>query len=356
MLVIGAASQIIGVSMRFFMSAFGKMLVAAVMAAGVVCVAWAAVDPVTVEVHYQNGVKYFKRGLYDKSIQEFEKTLSLDPAHPEAKAYLDKVRAFQKQQKPVEPQVSKDVEVRQLYETGRDLYRRGDYEEARKTFDRVLEIKAVDDFASYYREQCEIYIARKLAREKKVVQKALKKEKAQQEKQRKEDALSEKRAARDQVLSKRAAIKQGARRSNDGQDLGAGKSRAAVEQGEVPTSRRHEKILVKAEREARVRQEKAALSEARKMEKDQALSKKIEKKQDVEKAREERQGHKEIFIRGVEEYGRKEYEAAIASFNEVIEAEKGGARIYSSSARRLKNKAELRLKGVGEDRTIGLTN
>lgn len=29
----------------------------------------AAEDPVVIEVHYQNGVKFYKRGLYDKAVQ-----------------------------------------------------------------------------------------------------------------------------------------------------------------------------------------------------------------------------------------------------------------------------------------------
>jgi len=32
-----------------------------------------AADPVVVELHYQNGVKFYKRGLYDKAADEFEK-------------------------------------------------------------------------------------------------------------------------------------------------------------------------------------------------------------------------------------------------------------------------------------------
>ena len=50
----------------------------------------AAVDPVVVEVHYQNGVKFYKRGLYKKAVRELENTLSLDPENREAKEYLQK--------------------------------------------------------------------------------------------------------------------------------------------------------------------------------------------------------------------------------------------------------------------------
>ena len=127
-----------------------------------------AADPVVVELHYQNGIKFYKRGLYDKATEEFEKTLKLDPANAEAKDYLLKLKNQQGQEKIVDGKLSKDAPIRDLYEEGKRLYQKHNYEEAIKVFNKILELKPIDDFASYYKERSEIEIGRKLAREKKI--------------------------------------------------------------------------------------------------------------------------------------------------------------------------------------------
>lgn len=365
------------ISLKHFMVAAGMVMV-------VVFSAQAAVDPVTVEVHYQNGVKYFKRGLYDKSIQEFEKTLSLDPGHPEARAYLVKVRAFEKQRNPVLPDVDKENELRSLNEEGRSLYRKGDYAGARDKFSKVLEIKRVDDFASYYRERCEIYIARQLAHEKKAAARTRAKEKGREERLDKIEALAEKRSDKKRISAKRAVIQEERRSAAQArvgavtsvaqeavaaesdqkvvtfaQKKGQEKDRVAEEKRQAGSERREakiqardEKIRLKAEKEARMRQEKAAGREARIVEKEQFSIQKNARKQTEAEAHEERRRLKELFIKGVEQYGKKNYEGAIAVFDELMEKERQSGLVYTSTSRRLKAKAEERLKGTGEDKEI----
>ena len=60
--------------------------------------------------------------------------------------------------------------------------------------------------------------------------------------------------------------------------------------------------------------------------------------------KQEQKNIKELFLKGVEEYGRKEYESAIASFEAVIEAESNGRKLYSSSAARLMDKTKMKMK------------
>lgn len=143
----------------------------------------AAVDPVVVELHYQNGVKFYKRGLYDKAVGEFERTLSLDPQHEEAKAYLEKIQKMDDKQKRVEAKKSQDVQIQELYCHGKELYKKHDFQGAKEVFEKILQLKPIDDFASFYREQCEIFIARQEAKDKKIEQKKLLKEKKIREKE-----------------------------------------------------------------------------------------------------------------------------------------------------------------------------
>ncbi|MEK7327368.1 MAG: hypothetical protein AAB217_19150 [Chloroflexota bacterium] len=75
----------------------------------------AAIDPVVVEVHYQNGVKFYNRGLYKKAVREFENTLSLDPQNSEATEYLQKAKAAAENEQVKDARESKNDEIRRLY-------------------------------------------------------------------------------------------------------------------------------------------------------------------------------------------------------------------------------------------------
>lgn len=143
----------------------------------------AATDPVVVELHYQNGVKFYKRGLYDKAISEFERTLTLDPAHEEAKDFLEKIKKMDDGKRRVEAKKSQDAQLEEMYQQGKKLYGEHDFEGALEVFNKILKLKPIDDFASFYRERCEIFIARKLAKEKSIEQKRLAKEKKLKEKE-----------------------------------------------------------------------------------------------------------------------------------------------------------------------------
>ncbi len=138
----------------------------------------AAIDPVVVEVHYQNGVKFYKRGLYKKAVRAFENTLSLDPQNSEATDYLQKAKAAAENEQVKDARASKTDEIRKLYEEGKSFYLKRDYKAAIDVFNEILSVKPIDDFASFYKERCEIMIARQLAREKKVEDKETGKERA----------------------------------------------------------------------------------------------------------------------------------------------------------------------------------
>jgi len=178
--------------------------------------AQAAVDPVAVELHYQRGVKLYNNGLYEKAILEFEKVLSLDPSHAQAKEYLETVQTALKSDKLYDGRKSKDERLKKLYREGRQRYKSRDYEGAIEIFNKILELKPVDDFASYYKERCEIIMASRLAKEKKIEAKKkarLEREAAirtriREREARKQARIQEKEARRQAALGKKSGASQ----------------------------------------------------------------------------------------------------------------------------------------------------
>jgi len=301
-------------------------------------VACAAVDPVVVEVHYQNGVKFYKRGLYKKAVREFENTVSLDPQNSEAADYLQKAKTAAQNEQIKDARESKSDNIRSLYEEGRALYLKRDYTAAIDVFNQILAEKPIDDFASFYKERCEIMIAKQLAREKKVEHKKTGKDDAARLKENKIREKELKKQEKQEMLKKRSEINEERRKARE--------ERAQVASS-VPSAQ--EKLdQAKQAREIRA-EEKKALAEEKKAKKEDVKEKKNEVKAQKQEKKQEQKNIKELFLKGVEEYGRKEYESAIATFESVIDAESQGRKLYSSSAGRLMAKTKMKMKALQQE-------
>ncbi len=318
-----------------------------------------AADPVVVEVHYQNGVKFYQRGFYDRAVQEFEKTLSLEPEHAEAQEYLDRARALAAAQTRVGAQKSRSQELESLYTEGKRLYAQRDYKAAIEVFEKILEEKRVDDFASFYKERCEILISRELAREKKKEAKLKAKEDAQIRKEEmKKDkaieraenkAIAQKRrndrkeglsqSERKADIEEKRAAKLDAKRQAKEEKLAA-KQQARDEKSAAQTARREEKLAARQEK----RSEKQEKQTARKAEK--AVLKGEAPQIEIVAPSSDVLTNKELFVRGIEEYGRKDYELSIATFQQLVESEQSGRKLYSNSAKRLMDKAKKKMKAA----------
>lgn len=329
-----------------------------------------AADPVVVEVHYQNGVKFYQRGFYDRAVQEFEKTLSLEPEHAEAQEYLDRARALAAAQTRVGAQKSRSQELESLYTEGKRLYAQRDYKAAIEVFEKILEEKRVDDFASFYKERCEILISRELAREKKKEAKLKAKEDAQirKEEMKKDKAIEraenkaiaekrrndrkeglsqsekqalkeEKKAQRKAEIEEKRAAKLDAKRQAKEEKLAA-KQQARDEKSAAQTARREEKLAARQEK----RSEKQEKQTARKAEK--AVLKGEAPQIEIVAPSSDVLTNKELFVRGIEEYGRKDYELSIATFQQLVESEQSGRKLYSNSAKRLMDKAKKKMKAA----------
>ncbi|HQP91137.1 MAG TPA: hypothetical protein PLU24_00485 [Candidatus Omnitrophota bacterium] len=350
-----------------------------------------ASDPVVVELHYQNGIKFYKRGLYDRAIQEFEKTLSLDPEHKEAKDYLEKVKEDKSKLTRVDAKKSTAAGLESLYKEGKKRYAQGDYEGAKEIFADILQLKPIDDYASYYKERSEIMISKKMAREKKLEDKKRKVQEAKEKKEKARVAAQQKKTEKEEMLEKRRSINEERRRLKEEKISTAKEAAVEREVAGLRTSERfalpaeessslkeeqmpekektvkeiarEEKIRLKNERieqiKAKKQEEREARLKARQEKIDQKnaareekiAAKKAAREEKLRAQREKRTRIKEerssstalenkaLFLKGVEEYGRRDYDAAIASFEELIQIESSGRKLYTSSAKRLIEKA-----------------
>jgi|GEM_PF-827336 len=217
-------------------------------------------DPVAVELHYQNGVKYFNRGLYDRSIAEFQKTLELAPEHAEAKEFLEKVQKVKEEKKNVESKMSTDAQIKELYKEGRQRYQNKDYEAAIETFNKILSMKAIDDFASFYKERCEILLGRKLAKAKKIEDKEKLKEKKIRDKENLKKAKEQKKIDRQEMLKKRSEINEERRRAQEERNTKFKEDQAAQKERKIEERQRKidEKKALKEQKIAEKKEKAAA--------------------------------------------------------------------------------------------------
>jgi outer membrane protein assembly factor BamD (BamD/ComL family) len=190
-------------------------------------------DPVAVELHYQNGIKYFNRGLYDRSITELQKTLELDSEHAEAKEFLAKVQKTKEEKKSVESKMSTDAQIKELYKEGRQRYQKKDYEAAIETFNKILSIKSIDDFASFYKERCEILLGRKLSKAKKIEDRDRLKEKKIQDRENLKRAKEQKKIDRKEMLKKRSEINEERRGAQEERNVKFKEDRAAQKERKI---------------------------------------------------------------------------------------------------------------------------
>ncbi|MFH1691643.1 MAG: hypothetical protein ABIC68_03615 [Candidatus Omnitrophota bacterium] len=286
----------------------------------------AATDPVVVELHYQNGVKFYKRGLYDKAAGEFQRTLVLEPTHQEAKDFLEKIQKMDEKQRRVEAKKSQDAQLKELYQQGKKLYSQHDFQGALDVFNKILKLKPIDDFASFYRERCEIFIARKLAKEKSVEQKRLLKERKLKEK---ENRIKQKQLAlerKQELAQERMRIKEQRQQDLKNKKL-AGKQKAqevVVRQEEavvdtakgqesakaLKVSETPEKVLTAKEeavaRKKRIREEKIAAAKQRREEKIAAAKSRREEKLALAEQRKAEKLAKQEKMRQAREQARQE--------------------------------------------------
>jgi len=118
--------------------------------------------PVAAEItkeHYQQGLDYYRRKDYFRAKVEFDKVLFLSPDYKNAKKYLKS--ATQKMLKDLKERSKEDYRVKEaprrkasvcdyLYDSGRDYYFAGRYQEAFERFKQVLLVNSAHKGAKVY--------------------------------------------------------------------------------------------------------------------------------------------------------------------------------------------------------------
>lgn len=329
----------------------------------------AAVDPVVVEVHYQNGVKFYKRGLPEKAVRSFEKTLSLDPDHQEAKQFLARIKLDAERVSSVSIDAGKREEISALQKEAEELYRKRDYAEAIVILNKIIALNPVNPDASLFKERSEAAISRQVIREKKKEDRQVLSERALEEKNRKKEQAKTDKAERREMLKKRKEIDgerrlaQKERTSDAREELVSDvkkqrareeKERKAEERREAAAKRREERLREKEEKrevQKQERLEKAGRCASKAGDEKEEAAEEVGQSQSIkesesQRVQEEKGEVKKLFLEGVDSYGRKNFQAAIASFSAVVEAEKSSKKVYTRSAERMIDKSKKRMEQV----------
>jgi len=93
------------------------------------------------ENHYQEGMRYFREGNYDRALQEFERALVYVPTHSGAKR--------------MRKQTFNMIGLRELLRKAEESYAQGDYVRAMAMFTQVLENNPDNPTALEYVEKCQ---------------------------------------------------------------------------------------------------------------------------------------------------------------------------------------------------------
>ena len=95
-------------------------------------------DASLIKMHYDRGIKFYKKAEYDKAIREFNSVLYFDPDHAKAKKYLD--ASIKRKNKKI---------VTKLYKEADAYYKQKEYQKALDSYEEVLRVIPDDGYALY---------------------------------------------------------------------------------------------------------------------------------------------------------------------------------------------------------------
>ena len=101
-----------------------------------------ALKTAIVNMHYERGVTLYRKGLYERAIEEFKRALELDPANIKARQYL--TYAVKRNNKSI---------IDELYKKAKSYYSQNDYDKAVEMYKKVLEIMPQDGYSLYQIER-----------------------------------------------------------------------------------------------------------------------------------------------------------------------------------------------------------
>ncbi len=101
--------------------------------------------------NFLNARKYINQKDYAKSLFYIQEILKIDPENPDAKALEDSIEALIKQKAESE---FKKKETKDYFDTGLKFFKKGDYNKARNYFSKILQIDPKNVQAKKYHDEC----------------------------------------------------------------------------------------------------------------------------------------------------------------------------------------------------------
>ena len=279
---------------------------------------------VIVNMHYERGVRLYKKGHYDRAIEELMRAIEINTDHKKARKYLS--AAIKKKNKEI---------VDGLYKDASAYYQQKKYQEALDTYKKVLEIMPDDGYSLYKIELLRSKIE-KLEKLKenvqyKVEQRTKELEKLTTERKEKERLLKEKTA-------KASLEKMHKEKEKQKEELQA----MIEERVKEKYYQEEEKTLVK-----KIALEKVAITEQEAELKRYAsaqAAKEGAKEAEDEEEKEKLYKIKILFELGKKYYNEGRYRRAIEAFQQVVDLEGNPRILYTPHAEDYIKKAKEKLQ------------
>ena len=278
-----------------------------------------------VNMHYERGLRLYKKVQYERAIEEFMSTLELDPDHAQARKYL--AAAIKKKNKEI---------ADELYKQASAYYKEKDYQRALDTYKEVLEVMPEDGYSLYKIETLKSKIE-KLDRLKDSAKNKVEQHTKELEK------LTKARKEKDRLLKEKAA-----KTSLEGIQREKEKQRKELE------VMIEDKVGEKYEEEEKALAEKIAIekeiiskqeAELKKYDVAQATDKDIK---GVENAAEKEKLYKIkiLFDLGKKYYNKAQYRRAIEAFQQVVDLEGDQGILYTPHANNYIDNSKEKLQNL----------
>ncbi len=304
--------------------------------------------PVTVEIteeHYRQGMDYYRQKEYFRAKVEFDKVLFLSPGYKSAEKYLK--LAAQETVKDLDKKAKEDYQGKKpprrkasvceyLYDSGRDSYFAGRYQEAFQSFKQVLLLEPVHKGATVYLLQIRDNLVASNAVSSEVTEEIEQRTKLRKEAVRlKAQKKAEEKQARE---AKKEAKKEAKAEKKKAREAGKAESKSQrVKESEEKKAWKEAVKQKKQEKKLAAQVARAEKLRAREAKKEAKKAAKAEKK----KAREEAKGKKKVEIGAKEEKDKKEQKELAA---EVVQSKELDARQVREKAREEEKKAREEAK------------